>query len=46
MPVCIFGSTSENFFNILDTSSFVQKPFLRTKIFESNIEEDIEEKSI
>ena len=38
----VFGSTSGNSSNTLDTSIFVQKPYLRSKYFENNNEEDID----
>ena len=40
MPINEFGN-SNNSENRIDTSLFVQKPYLRTKYIESNIEEDI-----
>ena len=40
MPINIFGNSSDNNDKI-DTSLFVQKPYLRTNYIESNIEEDI-----
>ena len=43
MPINVFGSSnSNNSDNKIDTSLFVQKPFLRTNYIESNIEEDID----
>ena len=41
MPINVFGNSSNNSGNRVDTSLFVQKPYLRTKYLESNIEEDI-----
>ena len=41
MPNNVFGNSSNNNCNKIDTSLFVQKPYLRTKYIESNIEEDI-----
>ena len=42
MPINVFGnSNSNNSDNKIDTSLFVQKPYLRTNYIESNIEEDI-----
>ena len=38
-------SNSINSENRIDTSLFVQKPYLRTNYIEANIEEDIEEKN-
>ena len=41
-----FGnSNSNNSDNKIDTSLFVQKPYLRTNYIESNIEEDIDLKN-
>ena len=46
MPINVFGdSNSNDNGNKVDTSLFVQKPFLRTKFIESNIEEDIDLKN-
>ena len=44
MPIYVFGnsSSSHDSGNIIDTSIFVQKPYLRTNYIESNIEEDID----
>ena len=44
MPINVFGSTSLNPENKIDTSSFVQKPYLKTNYIESNIEEYIDMK--
>ena len=42
MPINVFGnSNSHDSGNKIDTSIFVQKPYLRTNYIESNIEEDI-----
>ena len=41
MPINVFGNSSNNSDNKIDTSLFVQKPYLRTNYIESNIEEDI-----
>ena len=41
MPINVFGISSNNSDNKIDTSLFVQKPYLRTNYIESNIEEDI-----
>ena len=38
----IFGISSNNSDNKIDTSLFVQKNYLRTIFIESNIEEDID----
>ena len=45
MPINVFGNSSNNSDNKLDTSLFVQKPYLRTNYIESNIEEDIDLKN-
>ena len=46
MPINVFGnSNSNNFDNKIDTSLFVQKPYLRHNYIESNIEEDIDLKN-
>ena len=42
MPINVFGNSSNNSHNKIDTCLFVQKPCLRTNYIESNIEEDIE----
>ena len=45
MPINVFGNSSNNAGNKIDTSLFVQKPYLRTNYIESNIEEDIDLKN-
>ena len=46
MPINVFGnSNSNNSGNKIDTSLFVQKPYLRTNYIEANIEEDIDLKN-
>ena len=46
MPINVFGnSNSNNNKNEIDTSLFVQKPYLRHNYIESNIEEDIDLKN-
>ena len=45
MPINVFGNSSNNADNKIDTSLFVQKPYLRTKYLESNIKEDIDLKN-
>ena len=45
MPTNVFGNSSNNSDNKIDTSLFVQKPYLRTNYIESNIEEDIDLKN-
>ena len=46
MPINVFGnSNSNNSDNKIDTSLFVQKPYLRTNYIEANIEEDIDLKN-
>ena len=41
----VFGNSSNNSDDKIDTSLFVQKPYLRTNYIESNIEEDIDLKN-
>ena len=45
MPINVFGNSSHDKNNKIDTSLFVQKPYLRTIYIESNIEEDIDLKN-
>ena len=45
MPINVFGNSSNNSDNRIDTSLFVQKPYLRTNYIEINIEEDIDLKN-
>ena len=46
MPIIVSGnSCSNNSGNKIDTSLFVQKPYLRTNFIESKIEEDIDLKN-
>ena len=45
MPINVFGKSSINSDNKIDTSLFVQKPYVRTNYIESNIEEDIDMKN-
>ena len=45
MPINVFGNSSNNSDNKIDTSLFVQKPYLRTNYIESNIEEDFDLKN-
>ena len=42
MPMTVFGNSSNNSDNKIDTRLFLQKPYLRTNYTESNIEEDID----
>ena len=42
MPVNVFGNSSKNSEHKVDTSLFVQKPYLRTKYEESEIEKYID----
>ena len=42
MPINVFGNSSNNSDNKIDTSLFVQKPYLRSNYIESNIEGDID----
>ena len=41
MPIKVFENSSNNSDQNIDTSLFVQKPYLRTKFIEANMEEDI-----
>ena len=45
MPINVFGNSSNNSEHKIDTSLFVQKPYLRTNYLESNLEEDIDLKN-
>ena len=47
MPINVFCNSSSSYDNgkKIDTSLFVQKPYLRTNYIESNIEEDIDFKN-
>ena len=45
MPINVFGNSSSNSENKIDTSLFIQKSYLRTNYLESSIEEDIDMKS-
>ena len=46
MPINVFGNSSHNNNNNkIDTSLFVQKPYLTTNYIEANIEEDIDLKN-
>ena len=45
MPINVFGNSANNSEQKIDTSIFVQKPYLRTNYIESNIEEDIDLKN-
>ena len=45
MPINVFGNSSNNFEQKIDTSLFVQKPYLRSNYIEANIEEDIDLKN-
>ena len=45
MPINVSGISSNNSEQKIDTSLFVQKPYLRTNYMESNIEEDIDLKN-
>ena len=45
MPINVFGSSSNNSDNKIDTSMFVQKPYLRHNYIEADIEEDIDLKN-
>ena len=45
MPINVFGNSSNNSDNKIDTSLFVQKPYLRTNYIEANIEDHIDSKN-
>ena len=45
MPINVFGNSSNDSDNKIDTSLFVQKPFLRTNYIEANKGEDIDWKN-
>ena len=45
MPISVFDSTTDNVSATLDTSSFIQKSYLREKYVESSIEENIDRKN-
>ena len=45
MPINVFGNSSHDNNNKIDTSLFVQKPYLITNYIESGIEEDIDLKT-
>ena len=45
MPINVFGNSSNNSEQKIDTSLIVQKPYLRTKYLEANLEEDIDLKN-
>ena len=45
MPVNVFGNSSNNSGNKIDSSLFVQKPYLRNNYIESDIEEDMDFKN-
>ena len=46
MPINVFGNSNSNSSdNKIDTSLFVQKPYLRHKYIESDVEEDIDLKN-
>ena len=45
MPINVFGNSSNNSEQKIDTSLFVQKPYLRTNYIEANIEEDLDIKN-
>ena len=45
MPINVFGNSSNNSEQKIDTSLFVQKPYLRTSYIDSNFEEDIDLKN-
>ena len=45
MPINVFGNSSNISDNKIDTSLFVQKPYLRSNYLESTIEGDIDLKN-
>ena len=45
MPINIFGNSSSNSDSKIDTSLFVQRPYLKANYLEANIEEDIDLKN-
>ena len=45
MPINVFGNSSKNSHRKVDTSLFVQKPYLRFTYVESNFEEDLDLKN-
>ena len=45
MPINVFGNSSSNSDNKIDTSLFVQKPYLRSNYMEADIDEDIDLKN-
>ena len=45
MPINVFGNSSNNSDNKIDTSLFVQKPCLRSNYIEANKEEDLDFKN-
>ena len=45
MPINVFANSSNNIDNKIDTSLFVQKPYLRTNYLERNLQEDIDLKN-
>ena len=45
MPANVFGNSSNNSDNKIDTSFIVQKPYLKTYYKEANFEEDIDIKN-
>ena len=45
MPINVFGNSSKNSEQKIDTSLFTQNPYLGTNYIESDIEEDIDLKN-
>ena len=45
MPIKVFGNSSNNSENRIDTSLFVQNPYLRTNYIEADMNEDIDVKN-
>ena len=46
MPINVFGNSSNNSGNKIDTSQFVQKSYLRYNYIESDIDHDINLKKL
>ena len=45
MPINVFGNSSHDNNNKIDTSLFVQRPYLKANYIEAKIEEDIDLKN-
>ena len=46
MPINVFGNSSNNSDNKVDTMLFIKKPYLRTNYIESDIDQDIDLKDL